>query len=714
MSTYESELVPERYELSEGPRYRFSLSRRAFMECVGAGILITAYARPASAQSPPGLDERRIAGRFRLEPDGSVRVFTGKVEVGQGSRTQISQAVAEEFGVPIGRVTLVMADTDIVPNDGGTYGSLTTPRTVPTVRRAAVSAQRLILEVAAEHWNVDPGSLRIADGVIQGSGGRSMPLSEFVTVAQNINTNIAGAPESRADLAPPSEWHVLGRAAERVGGRAIVTGAHRYPSDIKRPGMLYGKVLRPPSYGAKLTRIDVDATTGMDDVLVVRDGDFVGCVAPTSRKAQQALDRVAATAEWDQPLHPSSSKLFELLKENVREGSGRYRSRERSEGDVDGAFAGAAKLVQMTYGIPYIQHAPMEPRAAVAEWDGNRLTVWTGSQRPFGVRGELAQAFSMPQERVRVVIPDTGGGFGGKHTGDAAVEAARLAKAAGRPVSLQWTRDEEFMWAYFRPAGVIEAAVSLDASGAMTGWNFVNYNSGSSAIECPYTVPHKRVEFRYCESPLREGSYRGLAATANNFAREAFIDRVAKEAGTDPLAFRLTHLEAGRLRDVLEEAAQAFGWEQRGSDDPAVGFGLACGTEKGSYVATCAEVRVNPRRERPEIRRLVVAYECGAIQNPLNLRAQVEGAVVMSLGGALSEAIIFEDGRILNGRFKEYEVPRFKDVPPIEVVLVNRNDLSSVGAGETPIMAVAPAIANAMYDATGEAPRSLPLKHTFA
>ena len=360
----------------------------------------------------------------------------------------------------------------------------------------------------------------------------------------------------------------------------------------------------------------------------------------------------------------------------------------------------------------------MEPRAAVAQWDRDKLTVWTGTQRPFGVRSELAQAFRTAEENVRVLVPDTGSGYGGKHTGDAALEAARLAKAAGKPVKVTWTRQEEFTWAYFRPAGVIDVRSGVDSSGKLTVWEFHNFNSGNSGMNTYYDVTNKRVEFHNTKSPLRQGSYRGLAATANHFAREAHMSELAALAGIDPLEFRLRNLSDARVRAVLEAAADKFGWGKRKAA-PGTGFGIAAGFEKGGYVATCAEVSVEAGRE-PRVLRLTEAFECGAIVNPDHLHAQVEGAMIMGLGGALFEAIDFADGKILNPFLARYRVPRFRDVPPqIDVVLVDRKDLPSAGAGETPIVGVAPAIAGAIHAATagaatggaatGEWRRSLPM-----
>ena len=372
------------------------------------------------------------------------------------------------------------------------------------------------------------------------------------------------------------------------------------------------------------------------------------------------------------------------------------------------ALAAADHHSQQTYTVSYIAHVPLEPRAAVAQWAGDELTVWTGTQRPFGVRGELAEAFRIPEDKVRVLMPDTGSGYGGKHTGEAAIEAARLARAAKRPVKLVWTREEEFTWAYFRPAGVMEVSGGVQKDGTLTAWEFHNYNSGTAGIKTFYEIPNQSIRFHRTRSPLRQGSYRALAATANHFARESFMDELAHSIKMDPLEFRLKNLKNERLRAVFEAAAKKFGW---GGPKSAAGqgFGMGGGYEKLGNVATCAEVAVDRKSGKVKVVRVVTAFECGAIVNPDNLRNQIEGSNIMGLGGALFEAIEFENGRVLNGRLSRYRVPRFSDVPVLETVLLDRKDLPSAGAGECPIVGLAPAIGNAIFDATGVRLRSLPM-----
>jgi isoquinoline 1-oxidoreductase len=394
--------------------------------------------------------------------------------------------------------------------------------------------------------------------------------------------------------------------------------------------------------------------------------------------------------------------LFAILKNTEKPRT------ESTKGSIEEGLAAAEQQLSTSYTVAYIAHAPLEPRAAVAQWDQGRLTVWTGTQVPFGVQSELASAFGIPESQVRVIVPDTGSGYGGKHTGEAAVEAARLAKDAGRPVKLVWTREDEFNWAYARPAGVIEVQSGVRKDGTLTAWDFHNYNSGGSGIATLYDVPHQRVHFHPSQSPLRQGSYRGLAATANHFAREVHMDEVAHSVNKDPLELRLANLKDARLRAVLQRGADVFGWGKRKAGSGR-GFGFGGGFEKGGYVSTFAEVSADKDLKRVRVERVVIAFECGAIVSPDCLRNQVEGGMIQGLGGALFEQLQFADGKLTNGQFSRYRVPRFADMPVIETVLVDRTDLPSAGAGETPVVGIAPAIGNAIFSATGVRLRSMPL-----
>lgn len=674
-------LEPERYEMREGPVYVFALNRREFL-AAGAGLLIVAT-MPAEAQRGGGAVS--LESRLHIGEDGFITILSGKVEEGQGALTELAMAAAEELQVSLDRVRMVMGDTGRVPNDGITAGSTTTPRTFPLVRRAAAAARELLAAASA----------RAGKQYTYADLARSPELA--AAYKQSLP---AGTP-----LIAARDWRTLGKSHVRMDAREIVTGAHRFPSDITRPGMLYGRVLRPPSYGATLVNADLSAARKMPGVVAVRDGDFAACAAPTTFAARKALEAIAAASQWKTAEQPSSDTLFEHLKRHAK-------PRAQSPHPVEAAIKDAQRRFQAEYRVAYVQHAPMEPRAAVAEWQDGRLTVWTGTSNPFSVRQALADAFRVAPENVRVMAPHFGGGFGGKHTGEAAIEAARLAKEAGRPVAVQWTRAEEFAWAYFRPAALIEIEAGLDASGSISAWDFTNYNSGASALNAPYRIANARARFVASDSPLRQGSYRCLAATANNFAREAFMDELAAAGGKDPLEFRLLHLENDRLRNVLAAAAGRFGWTERRKRPrkPGMGIGIACGTEKNSVVAACCEIELDGRSGVPKVTEVVEAFECGAIVNPANLRCQVEGCIVMGLGPALREEILFRGGRVTNGRFASYRVPRFRDIPKLEIVLLDRKDQEPVGAGETPIIAIAPAIANAVFDATGKPVRTMPIR----
>lgn len=676
------------------------ISRREFFALVGGGIVVW-IADDADAQESGGGRRRgmnqsmpqQVSAWLHISEQGAVTVYTGKVEVGQNSRTSLTQAVAEELHASPASIRMVMGDTELTPFDMGTFGSQTTPRMWPQMRRAAAAAREMLVDLASQKWMVERASVQVTDGRVT-SGSHSAGFGEL-TQGQKLSRTIPSDPL----LTPATQWKVAGASLPKVEARAMVTGAHKYPFDVKRPGMLHGKVLYPPQLGAKLVSVDTSAAEAIPGVKVVRDTfharpiapwagtDLVGVVAPDEATAEKAL--AALKPQWSQVTGtPSSQDVCEHFKQTARGGA------VESPGLVP-------------YTVAYIAHTPLEPRAAVAEWDANgKLTVWTGTQRPFGVKSELAEDLGIPEDQVHVLMPDTGSGYGGKHNGDAAVEAARLAKAAGKPVKRNWTRQEEMTWAYFRPGGLIEVVGKVNPDGAITQWEFYNYNSGPSGLESPYEIPSKVERHLPAQSPLRQGSYRGLAGTANHFVRESYMDELAHSIRMDPLEFRLKNAKNPRLRNVITAAAEKFGWKDR-KKAPGRGFGMAAGFEKGSYVANCAEIAVT--NGAVKVVRVVAVFECGAVVNPEQLRNQVEGAVAMGLGGALFEHIDFADAKITTDRLARYRLPRFADMPAIETVLLDRKDIVSAGAGETPIMAIAPAVGNAIFDATGKRLRSLPM-----
>jgi CO/xanthine dehydrogenase Mo-binding subunit len=703
-------IEPERYELRSPIAHLFETDRREFFKFFGAGIFVfCAAAKTAAAFQESGSSRRNGEDNLPKEIDawlhigekGEITAFTGKVEIGQNIRTSLTQAIAEELCAPFQSIRLVMGDTQLVPYDMGTFGSRTTPVMNLQLRRVSAAARDVLVGIAAKQWNAKAENLKTADAkVFDSASNRSATYSQLVHGRQITELLPAEDP-----LIPATQWRVAGQPLTKVDGQDFVTGKHRYPADLNLPNMLYGKVVRPTAFNAQLISADTHDAEQMPGVTVVRDGNFVAVAAATSALATKAAS--AIRAEWKAEAQPSNKNLFEYLRANQVSGEERGDGSHFETGNVESVFASAEHKLSSTYNVQYIAHAPLEPRAAVAKWDGEQLTVWTGTQRPFGVRSELATAFHLPEDKVRVLMPDMGSGYGGKHTGDAAIEAARLAREAKRPVKVVWTREEEFTWAYFRPAGVIDVSSAASSEGKITAWEFHNYNSGTAGFRTYYDIPNQKIVFHPVKSPLRQGSYRGLAATANHFAREAHMDEIASSLKMDPVEFRLKNLKDERLRAVFEEGAKKFGWSKGASGNR--GFGVGGGYEKLGYVATFVEVALNPSSNEIKIQRVLTAFDCGAIVNTDGLRNQLIGANIMGLGGAIFEAIEFQDGRIVNGLFSEYRVPRFRDIPQMDALLIDRKDKPSVGAGEAPIVGIAPAIANAVFAVTGVRLRSLPM-----
>jgi nicotinate dehydrogenase subunit B len=658
---------------------------REWSALLGDGLVVVWPPPPTPAGSWP------MGGGawLHIAPSGQVTAFSGKVDVGQDNATAFRVLVAEELGGDLAGVQVVQGDTDICPFDMGTVGSRSMPDAGEALRRAAAGARRTLDELAPAGAPLPPG-LRVEV--------------------------LRAEPALRA----PAERRLVGRDhLDWTGGHGtrrtdVVTGRRLYVSDLELPGMLYGAVLRPPVQGGALREVDWADALRCPGVSVVRDGDFAGVTAAGRAEATQALELVTAT--WDVPAAVEGELAAHLRSHPAPDATWPPPVNEH-EGDVEAALAGAALRLDATYTTSYIAHVPLETRAALASWEGGRLTVWTGTQRPFAVRRYLADNLGLDEADVRVVVPPTGAGFGGKHDGTVALEAARLARGVGRPVKVHWSRAEEFKYAYMRPMAVIDVRAALDDGGRISAWDFVDINAGPAAIGFPYSVPNRHLRYQPAEPPLAQGSYRALGANANNFARESHIDELAHGTGTDPVEFRLRHIDDERLKAVLRAAAGRFGWTGphngagpgRGQDRrTGWGQGVAVGLEKGGRVATCAEVNV-ATGGAVQVTRIVTAYECGAIVNRDTVVNQVEGATVMALGGALFESIPWEGGRLGQLSLARYRVPRFADLPRIDVVLVDRPDLPSAGAGETPMIGVAPAIANAIFAATGKRLRSLPL-----
>ena len=646
---------------------------------------------------------------LHVAASGTVTAFTGKVDLGQDNLTALRLLVAEELAVDPADVSLVSGDTDLCPYDPGTFGSRSMPDAGEALRRAAAGAREALIDLAAPRLGGPHAQLRAEQGSVTCAlTGIRLPYGAFLAGMRRVEVLAKEPP-----LTPPTAWTTAGRPYPAPRADAV-TGARRFVSDLQRPGLRHGAVLRPPAPGAVLRSADTAAAGAIAGVTVVRDGEFIGVTAGDPGTARRAV--AAIRADWEQP-PPGPADLETYLRAHPVDGEGWQRAVSSQAGDPEAALAAAVIGVQATYTTAYLAHVPLETRAAVAEWEDGRLTVWTGTNVPFAVRARLSRTLGIGEAAIRVIVPPVGGGFGGKH-GDEAIEAARLARGTGGPVMVHWSRAEEFQQGFLRPMAVIDVRAGLDAAGSLIAWDFLDINAGANGFAFPYAVPNRRLRYQPAASPHAQGPYRALSATANTFARESHIDALAYAAGADPLRFRLRHLDDERLAAVLEAAAGRLGWRPgwQPAGRPSCrdgqwawrGMGLAVGLEKGGRVATCAEALADGAGQ-VRVTRIVTAYECGAVVNPDTVISQIEGGTVMALGGALFESVSFERGRVARPSLSGYRVPRFTDIPELDVVLLDRPDLPSAGAGETPLIAVAPAIANAIFAATGQRLRSLPL-----
>ncbi len=681
-----------------------ALTRREAVGRLGSGVLLLFTCSRLGADEEKAGPQKHplLSSRLHIGDDGIITLLTGKVECGQGIRTTLAQVTAEELRLDLSQVRLLMGDTALVPNDGGTWGSLTTPQTVPVIRGACASLRELLCKCAAEEWGVNAAELRVQNGQVTGPKGRAYTYRDLAR-----QRAFAAAVSTDAPMTDPLQWRICGKPAHPVAGVSLVTGKHRYSSDLTVSDMRHGRILRPPNDKCKLLFFDASEAEALPGIQIVHDGNLLGVTAPSAEAAGTALRSIRA--RWSEEPLGDPQTLFADLKTKAKPPQLKEFNRYPSllqEGSVAEGMARSAHRFQAEYQISYITHVPLEARAAIAHWQGNQLTVRCGTQAPFIVRDEIAGAFRILPEQVRVIVSDTGSGYGAKHNSECELEAAKLARGAPEPVRLAWSREEEFTQSYCRPAAVMEVQSGVQADGKLTAWEFHNYNGGAASLTPPYGIPNHYIAYHASESPLRQGSYRSLAAVGNTFARETHVDEIAAALNLDPLELRLRNIQNSRLEAVLQRAAERFGWSRSKSGN-GVGYGLACNVEKGGHLALFVELEAEGKAVR--LRRMVAAFDAGAVINPGILRNQVEGAIVQGIGGALFEELRFDGKQIVNGRLSAYRVPRFSDVPPIEVLLIDRRDIPSAGAGESPITVAAPAIAAALHAACGQRIRQLPL-----
>jgi nicotinate dehydrogenase subunit B len=696
------------------------LDRREFMKFLGGGIVIAFTADPNAAawQEPPrkGQAPPKMGGPFgmqgpsdfnaylKIAEDGKVTVYSGKIEMGQGNTTALAQMAADELGVSLDSVHMIMGDTDLCPWDMGTFGSMSIRVFGPALRSAAAEARTVLLELASEHLKRPKSELTAENGVVFATSDRNSRVTfGQLTKGQKITRKLEG----KAITKPVSEFTLMGKSVKRLDVMEKVTGKALYAGDIRLPGLLYGKMLRPPAHGAKLKSVDTSAAESMQGVTVIKEDDLIAVLHADPESAEKALSSVRA--EYDIPkANVDNETIFDYLLKVAP----KPQERER-KGDLEKGEKLSTALFEETYLNGYGAHTPIETQTACAKLDGDKMTVWAATQTPFPNQQQIAQALGFPPDKVRVITPFVGGGFGGKSGVRQGIEAAKLAKITGKPIQVSYTRAEEFFYDAFRPAAIVKIKSGINKEGKICLWNYHVYYAGSRSAEQFYDVPNNLMSIYgnwMGEStqlhPFGVGAWRAPGANINVFARESQIDMMAAKAKVDPLEFRLMNTSDKRMQRVLQVAADHFGYK-KALGPSGRGVGMACAIDAGTYLAEIAEVKVD--KGNVNVKRIVAVQDMGIAINPEGAKMQMEGCIMMSLGYALSEDIRFEGGRILTNNFSNYRVPRFSWMPEIEAILIKNDELAPQGGGEPAIVAVGGAIANAIFDATGARLHQMPM-----
>ncbi len=698
----------------------------------------------AGAPPLPGSlnSNRKLNAWLRIDADGTVTVFTGKIELGQGITTALAQIAADELDVDLKRIAMVSGDTSRTPNEGVTSGSLSIEQGGTAVRYAAAEAREILLDAAAAKLAVPASDLRIEDGTIIGPGDKRSTYWAMTNDAMF-------AREATAKAKPKSSARhtYVGKSVPRRDIPAKVTGGVAYVQDMRLPGMLFGRVVRPPSYRAKLVAVDDAAVRSMPGVVaVIRDGSFIGVAAEREEQAIAASQRLRENAKWQEAadLPPSGAALFETMK--------RAPSIDTVVGEkLDAAAAaGGVRKVEASYTRPFMAHASIGPSCAVAQWRDGKLTVWSHTQGVFPLRGDLAKVFALTPADVVVVHREGAGCYGQNGADDVALDAALVARATnGRPVKLQWMREDEFAWEPYGSAMAINLTAALDASGNVVDWqhalwshthsmrpgdpdgcnllaswhlekpltpgpgrNMPQPSGGSDRNSVPlYAFPQRRtVNHLLPAMPLRVSALRTIGAYANVFAIESFMDELAAAAGADPVEFRLRQLGDPRAKAVIEAVAKRANWKASAKGDGRHGRGVAFAKYKNLavYCAVVADVEVDRASGVVRVQKIWAAADAGMIVNPSGVELQIEGGCIQSSSWTLREAVAFDATRILTRSWAEYPILRFADVPVVDVQLIDRPDEPSLGVGEGAQGPAAAAIGNAFAAATGKRIRDLP------
>ena len=688
------------------------MDRRTFFKVVGSGIVVFVGLDSSLlwSQSRRYVYPEDFNAYLLIGENGRVTVYTGKIEMGQGVMTSQAQMAAEELGVALASIDMVMGDTDKCPWDMGTFGSLTTRMFGPALRAAAAEARAVLMRLGERKLGVPQSSLLAKDGVISVAGD---PARRVTYGELSKGAKIVRVVDGKAILHAASAFRVMGRSPERLDAPEKVTGSAKYAADIRLPGMLYARLLRPPAHGATLSRLDTSAAAKLPGVTLVQREGLVAVLHADPEAAQAALARIQTDWRVPQPRVDTESIFEHILK------TAPAPKESSASGDVAAARASAARVFETSYRKGYVAHAPIEPHTALSEVKDGRATVWASTQTPFPTRDRVAEALGFEPRNVRLITPYVGGGFGGKSTSHQAVEAARLAQITRKPVQVAWTRAEEFFYDTFDPAAVVNVVSGIDKAGRISFWDYTVYAAGERGASLFYDIPNARVRSARGLSygpedpgqsmhPFAVGPWRAPGANMNVFATESQIDIMAAVAGADPLEFRLHHLKDARMRKVLRAAADAFGWKPAAAPSGR-GVGLACSIDAGTYVAAMAEVKVDLAQGQVKVQRIVCAQDMGIVVNPEGAKMQMEGALTMGLGYTFAEELRFRGGEILDRNFDSYDIPHFSWVPRIEAVLVKNDALAPQGGGEPAITPTGAVIANAVFDAVGVRVLRLPI-----
>lgn len=679
------------------------LSRRDFLKISGGGLFI--FFAPGTF----GEIDQRQRGRgyptdlnayLKIGEDGRVSLFCSKIEMGQGIFTSMAQMLAEELDVPLHAIDMVMGDTMFCPWDSGTTGSRSTKYYGPPVRRAGAEARAILIQLASNHLNIKPDRLEVKNGVVSDkmNSTANVTYAELVK-GKRIDHNIPDVPIKQI-----SEHTVSGTATKRTDAIPKVTGEAKFAGDIKLPGMLYARVLRPPSHGATLASVDVSKARNVAGTIVIQEDDLIAVLHENPELAGHALALVSV--KWDVPEPKVDNKtIFDYLKKAAPEGRVYVEG-----GNLSSGHSSAKHTIRTEFYNHYVAHAPMEPYTVLANVEDEKVTVYASTQAPFRVRSTVADTLNIPEDKVHVITPFVGGGFGGKKSGQQISEAVTLSKITGRPVQLAWTRKEEFFYDAFRPAALIQLESGLDKEGQITFWDCDILFTGSRSSEPIYNIPHFSVKTRSARGihPFGTGAWRGPGSNTNVFAMESHTDILAKATGMDPLSFRKNNLTDERMIRVLKAAVNKFGNDFK-IGPSGLGYGISCTNYLNTYVATIVHLAVDKSNGKVKVERVVCAQDMGEIINPRGAKLQIESGITMGLSAALSEEIEFSGGKILTENFGSYEITRFADIPKIDIVLVDNPDLPPQGCGEPAITTMGAALANAIFDAVGARVFTLPM-----